>query len=221
MSGIRGTDRKVFSRAAVVVAHPDDEILWVGGTLLMNPDCHFTVVTLCRGSDPDRAQKFSRVLRYLGASGTMGDLDDEPEQNPLMPQEVREAVLELLAGDRRFDVLFTHSPHGEYTRHRRHEEVGWALCDLWTAGDLHLGELRLFAYEDEQGRRYPTAIASAHNSVHLPDKVFEEKLRIVTGLYGFPPEGWEARACPRVEAFWCFDSPDALTRWLEQGGTGP
>jgi len=221
MSGIPGIEGRSVSRAAVVVAHPDDETLWAGGTLMMNSDCHWTVVTLCRRSDPDRAPKFFRVLEYLGATGTMGDLDDGPEQNPLIPQEVREAVLELLSGDRCFDVLFTHSPRGEYTRHRRHEEVGRAICDLWTTGDLYLGELRLFAYEDGQRSRYPTAIATAHSTVPVPDEVFAEKLRIITRLYGFPPEGWEARACPKVEAFWCFDRPETLTRWLEQGGTGP
>ena len=30
----------------VIVAHPDDETLWAGGTLLMHPDCRWTVVTL-------------------------------------------------------------------------------------------------------------------------------------------------------------------------------
>jgi LmbE family N-acetylglucosaminyl deacetylase len=218
MGGKRRTKGQLFSRAAVVVAHPDDEILWVGGTLLMNSNCHWTVVTLCRRSDPDRAPKFFKVLKYLGAAGTMGDLDDGPEQNPLVPSKVRETVLDLLAGNRSYDVLFTHSPYGEYTRHRRHEEVGWALCDLWTAGDLQLGELRLFAYEDEQGSRSPTAIPTAHSGVHLPERVFEEKMRIITDLYGFAPEGWEARACPRVEAFWCFGRPGALAHWLEQGG---
>ena len=93
MSRIPEIEGRSVSRAAVVVAHPDDETLWAGGTLLMSSECHWTVVTLCRRSDTDRAPKFFRVLEYLGAAGTMGDLDDGPEQNPLMPQEVREAVL--------------------------------------------------------------------------------------------------------------------------------
>jgi len=219
MRGTLETGGRSTPRVAVVVAHPDDETLWVGGTLLMNPDCQRKVVSLCRGSDPDRAPKFFRVLKYLGATGAMGDLDDNPEQNPLTPNRVREAVLGLLSGDLGFDVLFTHSPQGEYTRHRRHEEVGRAVCDLWIAGDLHLGELRLFAYEDQRRSRYPTAIASAHSTTHLPNKVFKEKLHVITELYGFPPEGWEARTCPQVEAFWCFDKPGVLKRWLEGKGT--
>lgn len=218
MSRIRKIKGQKASQAVAVVAHPDDEILWMGGTLLMHRHRNWKVVTLCRGSDPDRAPKFFTVLKHLGSSGIMGDMNDGPEQNPLEPQEVREAILKLLAGNKCFDVLFTHSPQGEYSRHRRHEEVGRAICDLWAAADIDLGELRLFAYHDGERSPYPTAIATAHSALELPREVFREKLRIITELYGFPPEGWEARACPQVEAFWCFRGPESLIRWLEQGG---
>ena len=77
-----------FTSALVIVAHPDDETLWAGGTILMHPETRWTVVALCRRSDPDRAPKFRRVLELLGASGDMGDLDDGPEQTPLRPSDV-------------------------------------------------------------------------------------------------------------------------------------
>ena len=57
------------SRAAVIVAHPDDETLWCGGTILLHPDWAWEVVSLCRASDPDRAPKFGRALDALGACG--------------------------------------------------------------------------------------------------------------------------------------------------------
>ena len=64
--------------AAVIVAHPDDETLWCGGYLLTHPEFTWRIVTLCRAVDPDRAQKFRRVLRRFGAGGEMADLDDGP-----------------------------------------------------------------------------------------------------------------------------------------------
>lgn len=39
-------------RAAVVVAHPDDETLWCGGYILAHPEIDWKIVTLSRASDP-------------------------------------------------------------------------------------------------------------------------------------------------------------------------
>ena len=33
----------IVGKCAVIVAHPDDETLWAGGTMLMHPDCQSTV----------------------------------------------------------------------------------------------------------------------------------------------------------------------------------
>lgn len=65
--------------AACIVAHPDDETLWAGGTILMHPAIKWTIISLCRKSDPDRAPKFFRVVKEYNAVGIMGGLDDEPE----------------------------------------------------------------------------------------------------------------------------------------------
>ncbi len=206
------------SEGAVVVAHPDDETLWVGGTVLLHPQCRWWIVTLCRAGDPDRAPRFGRALEALGAEGRMEDLDDGPQQTPLEPAAVEEAVVRLLGG-RRFDVVFTHGPRGEYTRHRRHEEVSRAVTSLWQAGDLTARALRLFAYADAGGRRLPRAEPSAHAKLRLPEPVRREKRRIVTEVYGFGPGSFEARTTPGIEAFFAFDSPGSLRTWQKERGT--
>jgi len=68
---------------AVVVAHPDDETLWAGGTMLSNPGKNYFVASLCRKNDHDRAPKFAQALEAFGADGSMSDLEDGPEQIPL------------------------------------------------------------------------------------------------------------------------------------------
>ena len=68
---------------AVIVAHPDDETLWAGGTILSHPSWTCFIVCLCRGSDPERAEKFNLALSVLKSEGIMGNLDDGPDQKPL------------------------------------------------------------------------------------------------------------------------------------------
>src|SRR5436190_16883849 len=81
---------------AVIVAHPDDETLWLGGTILSHPSWHWFILSLCRGSDQDRCPRFFQALKALGAEGKMNDLDDGPEQIPLAKSEIEAAILSSL-----------------------------------------------------------------------------------------------------------------------------
>jgi LmbE family N-acetylglucosaminyl deacetylase len=195
-------------RAAVVVAHPDDETLWCGGYILTHPEFLWRIVTLCRGVDPDRAPRFRRVLQRLGAEGEMADLDDGPDQTPLPVEQVRETAARLLAGTS-YTLILTHGPMGEYTRHRRHEECCRNVVELWRSGRIDTRRMCLFAYEDG-GRAYlPRVRGDADRRDILTDAVWLEKRRLITDIYGFQPDSWEARSTPREEGFWCFDSAQA------------
>ena len=198
---------------AVVVAHPDDETLWAGGALLTHPEWAPFVSTLCRGSDADREPKFFRALSALGAHGSMSDLDDGPEQRPLADALVERALLEALPA-RRFERIVTHCPLGEYTRHLRHEEVGRAMLRLWLAGELSAPEVWLFAYEDEGGTRLPRAVETAHVAFELSPEIWREKYRLMTEVYGFSSESWEARVTPRKEAFFRVTTHADASAWL-------
>ncbi len=186
---------------AVIVAHPDDETLWAGGTLLMHPDSCWTIVTLTRRSDPDRAPKFQKALEHYVAKGIMGDLDDGPDQKPLRTVEVEDAIVELLPSHR-YDLILTHSLWGEYTRHRRHEEVGRAVMALRESQRLSTGDIWMFAYDDDDGRHLPRPAANSDVHVRLPQEIWEHKYRIITDVYGFASDSFEARTTPREEAFW-------------------
>jgi len=185
---------------AIIVAHPDDETLWAGGTILDNPTWNCFILCLCRKSDHERAAKFSKALGKLSANGIMGDLDDGPFQTPLSHHEVEDTILELLPS-MHFDILITHNLAGEYTRHLRHEEVSKAVVNLLRSGKILVNEFWTFAYEDGNKRYYPKAMEKGASCYTLPEAIWKEKYDIITKTYGFRSNSWEARTTPRIEAF--------------------
>jgi len=204
-------DRKV----GVIVAHPDDETLWAGGSIIMHPDWHCSIYTLCRGSDLNRSRNFHNAIKYLKANGKMADLNDGPEQKPLSDNDINNTIIKLI-NKVRFDLVITHSPWGEYTRHRRHEEIGKALLSLWDRGEIQAEEMWLFAYHDDNGSYFPHADKNAHYVLLLPQPIWEIKYKIITDIYGFSQDSWEAQTTPRLEAFWRFNSPKRAQGWYRK-----
>lgn len=194
---------------AIIVAHPDDETLWAGGVILKHSDWKPFVVCLSRKSDPDRAPKFFKALQMLKADGRIGDLDDAPEQIPLNENVLDETILELLPSIP-FDLIISHSPAGEYTRHIRHEETGKAVISLWKNGRLHANELWIFAYEDGNKGYYPRPLKSADINFPLSLEIWRKKYSIITEIYGFEKNSFEAMTTPRSESFWQFSNPSEV-----------
>ena len=201
----------------VIIAHPDDETLWCGGTLLMHPGHDWFIACLCRKNDRDRGPKFKKALAIYKAKGRMGDLDDGTGKKPLDKNVVRKAVLRLVP-KQHFDLVLTHSPDGEYTRNIRHEEIGRTVIELWSEQKISMGELWTFAYEDGFEKYYPQAIKSASIHQTLPKNIWQEKYRLITEVYGFEETSFEARTTPKNEAFWKFEKRVDAQKWLEHEG---
>ncbi len=139
----------------------------------------------------------------------MADLDDGPEQAALDERCVSETILDLADG-KAFDLILTHGPRGEYTRHRRHEEVSRSVKTLWKTGQIMAKSLWMFAYRDLNRMVYPEPSPGADRFYHLEDDIWQEKYDIITHLYGFSPDSWEAHTTPHKEAFYCFHYPSMI-----------
>jgi LmbE family N-acetylglucosaminyl deacetylase len=205
---------------AIIVAHPDDETLWAGGTILSHPSWKCFIVCMSRLRDKDRAPRFYKAMGILKAEGIMGELDDGPDQKPLEVTEVAHAILDLLPA-RHFDIIITHNREGEYTRHIRHEEVGKAVIKLWDAGKISANKLWTFAYEDGNKEYYPRPVMRAHFYRDLTRRIWLRKYSIITEIYGFEKSSFEAQTTPRAEAFWQFTNPYEAVNWTEQHNSVP
>jgi LmbE family N-acetylglucosaminyl deacetylase len=185
---------------AIIIAHPDDETLWAGGLILSNPLWEWFIVCLSRKNDIDRALRFYYALNFYHADGIMGDLDDGPEQFPLNDTVVEQMVLNLLP-QKHFDLVITHHPKGEYTKHLRHEETSKAVIELWNNGKIDASELWTFDYEDGNREYYPKAAQNATTYNTLPAEILGKKYALLTDIYGFSKNSWEAKTTPKIEAF--------------------
>ncbi len=207
----------MIKTVAVIVAHPDDETLWAGGTILSNPSWMCFIISLCRGGDKERAPRFNNALKLLNSTGILGDLDDGPEQKPLEEQVVEQTIFDLLP-KKHFDLIISHNPNGEYTRHARHEEVSKAVITLWHKGSISASELWTFAYQDGHKTYYPKPVENATIYQTLPKPIWLKKYNIITETYGFDPNSWEAKTTPKAESFWQFSDSSAANKWLNNKG---
>ena len=72
----------------------------------------------------------------------------------------------------------------------------------------------MFAYEDDGGNRLPEAIGGADLKIGLSEEIWRKKYCIITEIYGFGIDTFEAKTTPREEAFWRFRIGDDVERRL-------
>ena len=196
----QSAQRQTPMKAAIIVAHPDDETIWSGGLILKNPEWQWTVLSLCRADDPDRSRRFESVSRLLGFDAFISDVDDS---NPLRQidtqRDIGSRILNFLASTC-WDLCLTHGSNGEYG-HPRHKEVHGEVLRLAHDGTLECRQLWTFAYECNVQKRFCIPHSNANELVHLSDKELFEKRRIVHGEYGYGEDSFEVRSCITPESF--------------------
>ncbi|MDO8574483.1 MAG: PIG-L family deacetylase [bacterium] len=186
--------------ALVVVAHPDDETIWMGGTILGNKNCDWTIISLCRGDDKDRAPKFRGVCKKYGAKAVISDLEDEGIMNIKDSVPQIQKRLKKLLKKTSFGYIFTHSPTGEYG-HPRHKGVNRAVRALINQGYLKAQKVLIFDYPLDERKNHSVPSKRAGVKINLPSKVFKAKQDLIQKVYGFSKNSFEYKSSSKVEAF--------------------
>ena len=185
-------------KCLVVVAHPDDETIWMGGYILKNKE-DWEIISLCRKNDTDRNPKFFRVCGELNASCSMSDLDDET----MRELETEEVIFKIrtIIKSKEYDYIFTHGRNGEYG-HKRHIDVHNAVNKMISAGEIKCKKIFYFSYLGENvPGKFCNVNPSANKFIKLPRNIYEIKKHLIKDVYGFNEDSFEVKSTGPIEAF--------------------
>ncbi len=179
----------------VIVAHPDDETIWMGSTLLKNSNkWDTTILSLCRRDDSDRAPKFAKICKIYNARGFMSDLEDEKLNKIPLEESIRR--IKKFSG--KYDIIFTHNKNGEYG-HIRHKDVHNAVNKMLQDKLLSCRELVYFSYEKKGKYAYPKK--NSDRFINFNKTFLKRKKQLIREVYGFSKNSFEDICCRGAEAF--------------------
>ena len=186
----------------VIVAHPDDETIWVGGTLLRTK-FNKTIICLCRKNDKDRNPRFKKACEVLKAIGYIFDLDDSERgyYKKISSEEIIKKILRVTKG-KNYDYVFTHGKNGEYG-HQRHKQVHDAIVEMLERGLLSAKKVFFFSYLKKKNFFHGYAIynSNADKLIKLNREQLFMKKNLIKNIYGFREKSFEEKSSGKIEAF--------------------
>jgi LmbE family N-acetylglucosaminyl deacetylase len=129
-------DLKDYSNL-MIVAHPDDEIIW-GSKELINKN--YLVVCVTCGSNPQRAEEFKKVMKYTDDKYLMLYYPDKVfyrKSHWLISYKYIRRDLKIIENYKNWDMILTHNKKGEYG-HIHHKMVHKMVMATTTTNNIYV-----------------------------------------------------------------------------------
>jgi LmbE family N-acetylglucosaminyl deacetylase len=182
----------------VIVAHPDDETIWMGGTLLKSK-YNKTIISLCRKNDMDRFPRFDKACEKFKAQGYMSNLDDSEKGHykEISSEDIILRIMRIIK-NKKYDYLYTHGENGEYG-HIRHIEIHNAINDMLKQKLITPTKVFFFSYIKTE--KNSNINQNADKLIKLEKPYFEMKKHLIKEIYGFKEGSFEYESAREVEAY--------------------
>ena len=131
--------KNTTAKKLMIVAHPDDEVLW-GLSELVN-DQYFVVCITC-GSRYDRVKEFERVMKYLNTDYIMLDYPDKVNGERSDWKSEYSSItndLKRIITYKKWDKVVTHNKEGEYG-HIHHKMTNKIVTGISTDNLYYFGK---------------------------------------------------------------------------------
>ncbi|NCN26755.1 PIG-L family deacetylase [bacterium] len=157
-------------RNLIVVAHPDDETLFMGGLILSRREFVWDVICTTDadgdGRGDERWEEFQKACEVLGANplGFLGFPDVFDQR--LNVSELKQEIFEKLQG---YDSVYTHGPLGEYG-HPHHQDTSIAVHEAALERNMQAWSVAYNSKPDDV--------------VVLSKETYAVKLKTLVGIYG-------------------------------------
>lgn len=123
------------AKKLMIVAHPDDDVIWGGGHLM---EGDYFVVCITNGRNKTRKPEFEKMLEKSGNSGYILEYPDKVAGKRDDWTEVSDKIendIERIMKCKEWELIVTHNKDGEYG-HQHHKYTHSIVTELYEKNDI-------------------------------------------------------------------------------------